>query len=54
VRGAPSTKGIVQAAEQERLDVRPREDRCECQSGLEPDRLVFLDETAATTKMVRR
>ena len=31
-----------------------REDWFERQPNLDPDRLVFLDETAATTKMVRR
>jgi hypothetical protein len=31
-----------------------REDWFERQPDLDPDRLVFLDETAATTKMVRR
>jgi DDE superfamily endonuclease len=31
-----------------------REDRFDRQPDLDPDRLVFLDETAATTKMVRR
>ncbi|GJE18243.1 hypothetical protein AIGOOFII_2966 [Methylobacterium marchantiae] len=31
-----------------------REDWFDGQPDLDPDRLVFLDETAATTKMVRR
>ena len=31
-----------------------REDWFERQPDLDPDRLVFLDETAATTKMARR
>lgn len=53
--GITRKKGAVHAAEQERSDVRAaREDWFDRQPDLDPDRLVFLDETAATTKMVRR
>ncbi|PZP65784.1 MAG: IS630 family transposase [Methylorubrum populi] len=45
----------MHAAEQQRPDVRAeREDWFEAQDELDPDRLVFLDETATTTNMVRR
>ncbi|MCJ2079830.1 IS630 family transposase [Methylobacterium sp. J-090] len=53
--GITRKKGLFHAAEQERPEVRAaREDWFERQPDLDPDRLVFLDETAATTKMVRR
>ncbi|BAU88903.1 transposase [Methylorubrum populi] len=42
------------AAEQERADLRAaREAWFEAQPELDPDRLVFLDETAAATNMAR-
>ena len=45
----------MHAAEQERADVRAaREAWFEAQPELDPDRLVFLDETAAATNMARR
>ena len=45
----------MHAAEQEREDVRAaREAWFEAQPELDPDRLVFLDETAAATNMARR
>ena len=45
----------MHAAEQEREDVRAaREAWFAGQLDLDPDRLVFLDETAATTSMARR
>ncbi|WP_409518563.1 IS630 family transposase [Methylobacterium sp. PvR107] len=48
-------KGALHAAEQEREDVRAaREAWFEAQPELDPDRLVFLDETATNTSMVRR
>ena len=48
-------KGALHAAEQERADVRAaREAWFEAQPELDPDRLVFLDETAAATNMARR
>ena len=48
-------KGATFAAEQERKYVRAaREAWCEVQPELGPDRLVFLDETAAATNMARR
>ncbi|WP_193373782.1 IS630 family transposase [Methylorubrum extorquens] len=48
-------KGATFAAEQEREDVRAaREAWFEAQPELDPDRLVFLDETAAATNMARR
>ncbi|WP_156467839.1 MULTISPECIES: IS630 family transposase [unclassified Methylobacterium] len=53
--GITRKKGLFHAAEQERPDVKAaREDWFERQPDLDPDRLVFLDETAATTKMARR
>src|SRR3954470_20496386 len=48
-------KGAMHAAEQEREDVRAaREAWFADQLALDPNRLVFLDETAATTSMARR
>ncbi|MCJ2027849.1 IS630 family transposase [Methylobacterium sp. J-043] len=48
-------KNTPHAAEQQRPDVRAeREDWFEAQDELDPERLVFLDETATTTNMVRR
>ena len=48
-------KGATFAAEQEREDVRVAcEAWFEAQPELDPDRLVFLDETAAATNMARR
>src|SRR4051794_29030354 len=48
-------KSTSHAAEQERPDVRAaREVWFEGQLDLDPDRLVFIDETAATTAMARR
>src|SRR5687768_8724940 len=48
-------KGAAHAAEQERGDVREaRQSWFDAQPDLDPDRLVFLDETAATTAMARR
>ncbi|SFM10655.1 DDE superfamily endonuclease, partial [Methylorubrum salsuginis] len=47
-------KNTIHAAEQPRPDVRAeREDGFEAQDELDPDKLVFLDETA-TTAMMRR
>ena len=46
---------MLHAAEQQRPDVRAeREDGFEAQDELDPERLLFLDETATTTNMVRR
>lgn len=46
---------MLHAAEQQRPDVRAeREDWFEAQDELDPDSLVFLDETATTTNMIRR
>lgn len=48
-------KGATYASEQERADVRAaREAWFEAQLELDPDRLVFLDETATATNMARR
>ncbi len=48
-------KNIGHAADQEREDVKAaRLSRFERQFDLDPDKLVFLDETATSTKMVRR
>ncbi len=48
-------KNTGHAAEQDRPDVRAaREVWFEGQLDLDPDRLVFIDETAATTAMARR
>ena len=48
-------KKIAHASEQQRLDVlRHRRAWFEAQPGLDPDRLVFVDETGASTKMARR
>ena len=48
-------KGAIDAAEQAREDVRAaREAWFENQDALDPDRLVFLDETAAATNMACR
>ncbi|MDH2313598.1 IS630 family transposase [Methylobacterium brachiatum] len=53
--GITRKKGAVHSAEPERSDVRAtREDWFDLQPDLDPDRLVFLDESAATPKMVRR
>ncbi len=55
MRGGPSIKGVDHAAKHEWPDVRAaRKNWFERQPDLDPDRLVFLDETAATTKMARR
>jgi hypothetical protein len=44
----------MHAAEQEREDVRAaRQDWFEAQPDLDPDKLIFLDETAASTRMTR-
>jgi transposase len=48
-------KKTAHASEQERPDVaRRRRDWFEAQPDLDPERLVFIDETGATTKMARR
>ena len=48
-------KKTAHASEQQRLDVlRRRRAWFEAQPGLDPDRLVFVDETGASTKMARR
>ncbi|MEN3208576.1 IS630 family transposase [Methylorubrum populi] len=48
-------KKTIHAAEQQRPDVRAeREDWFKAQDELDPDKLVFLDETATTTAMMRR
>src|SRR3954454_5349201 len=57
LRPAPdhAEKGALHAAEQAREDVRAaRETWFASQPDLDPERLVFLDETAANTSMVRR
>jgi transposase len=46
---------VIQAAEQDRADVKAkREAWSEKVPGLDPTKLVFLDETGANTKMTRR
>ncbi|MCJ2131720.1 IS630 family transposase [Methylobacterium sp. E-045] len=53
--GITRKRGCPHAAEQARPEVKAaREDWFERQPDLDLDRLVFLDETAATTKMARR
>jgi transposase len=48
-------KKVVRAAEQDRADVRAkREAWAERVPGLDPAKLVFIDETGANTKMTRR
>ena len=48
-------KKTAHASEQQRLDVLQRRRAWfEAQPGLDPDRLVFVDETGASTKMARR
>ncbi|AWN50692.1 IS630 family transposase [Methylobacterium sp. 17Sr1-1] len=48
-------KGALHAAEQDRPDVaQARQAWFEGQLDLDPDRLVFIDETAASTRMARR
>ena len=48
-------KKTAHASEQQRPDVlRRRRSRFETQPGLDPDRLVFVEETGASTKMARR
>ena len=48
-------KKTAHASEQQRPDVmRRRQAWFEAQPGLDPDRLVFVDETGASTKMARR
>ena len=48
-------KKTAHASEQQRLDVLQRRQAWfEAQPGLDPDRLVFVDETGASTKMARR
>lgn len=54
VRGLMRKKKTAHAAEQKRADVAAaRIDWRERQSELTPERLVFIDETGATTKMAR-
>ena len=54
-RGGPSIKGADHASEQNRPDVMAaREAWFEGQLDLDPDRIVFIDETAAATNMERR
>jgi transposase len=46
---------VIRAAEQDRPDVAARRDQWRAeQPGLDPDRLVFIDETWASTNMSRR
>ncbi|CAO4146851.1 hypothetical protein DHODJN_11220 [Methylorubrum extorquens] len=53
--GITRKKNTAHAAEQDRSDVRAeRVDWFEAQDELDPDSLVFIDETAATTAMERR
>ncbi|WHQ68545.1 IS630-like element ISMex21 family transposase [Methylorubrum extorquens] len=53
--GITRKKGPQYAAEQERADVKAaREAWFEAQPDLDPDKLVFLDETGAATNMARR
>jgi transposase len=54
----PATRSVLKkslhASEQERPDVAAaRENWKEAQTSLDPDKLVFIDETGASTKMVR-
>jgi transposase len=52
---ADAQKKSLHAAEQQRPDVAAaREVWRDCQPNLDPDRLVFIDETWATTNMTRR
>jgi transposase len=47
-------KNIARAAEQQRADVKgAREAWIEGQANLDPEKLIFIDETGATTKMAR-
>jgi transposase len=53
--GPDGKKKVLRAAEQDRPDVaRRREEWRESLPGLDPEHLVFLDETWATTNMARR
>ncbi|WP_370468309.1 IS630 family transposase [Parvularcula maris] len=53
-RGITGQKKTAHAAEQEREDVRlKRRFWFDAQADLDPDRLVFIDETSASTKMAR-
>ena len=53
--GMTFKKKSAHASEQQRLDVlRRRRGWFEAQSDLKPERLVFIDETGASTKMARR
>ncbi len=52
---ASPVKGALNAAEQDRPDVKAaRLAWFDAQPDLDPERLVFIDETAAATNMVRR
>ncbi len=52
---ASRSKKTAHASEQERPDVaRRRRAWFEAQPDLDPERLVFIDETGASTKMARR
>lgn len=54
LRGVQLQKKTAHACEQERADVkRRREAWFELQPDLDPERLVFIDETGASTKMAR-
>src|SRR3954453_8333559 len=53
--GLPRKKKIPRAAEQDRPDVRERRrEFCEGLAGIDPRRLVFVDECGANTAMTRR
>src|SRR3954469_5358180 len=53
--GLPRKKKVPRAAEQDRPDVRERRrEFCEELAGIDPRRLVFVDECGANTAMTRR
>src|SRR3954451_9397388 len=52
---APGVKKTAHAAEQDRPDIRKRREAWfEGQLDLDPERLIFIDETWASTNMARR
>ncbi|MGH7002123.1 MAG: IS630 family transposase [Stellaceae bacterium] len=54
-RGQTHKKKTAHASEQERPDVKAaREDWFDSQTGLDPERLIFIDESGLSTKMARR
>src|SRR3954469_8613144 len=53
--GLPRKKKVPRAAEQDRPEVRERRrESCEGRAGIDPRRLVFVDECGADTAMARR